>query len=106
MTLHDLETGSKVKFDPCKRFVDHIFQEVVFSFQIPRINDKGGVRAFRYAPLHLTKKMCYGSHVVFKANPKLLSGKLSKSDSQLQYFKFYNISIILSKSGMVFFFFK
>ena len=26
VTLHDLEQGSKVKFDTCKRFADHDFQ--------------------------------------------------------------------------------
>ena len=30
MTLHDLEEG--VKFDTCKRFADHDFQEVVSSY--------------------------------------------------------------------------
>ena len=43
-----LKQGSKVKFDTCKRFADHDFQEVVFSFT-PRTNDKGDVRAFWYA---------------------------------------------------------
>ena len=48
MTLHDLEAGlqgSKVKFDTCRRFAEHDFQEVVFSFQTPMTN-KGDIRAF------------------------------------------------------------
>ena len=47
MSLHELEAGVKgVKFDTCKRFADHDFQEVVFSFQTPRTNDNGDVRSF------------------------------------------------------------
>ena len=48
MTLHDLEAGVKVKFDTCKRFADHDFQEVVSLFQTSRtkLNDKGDVRVF------------------------------------------------------------
>ena len=41
-----LKQGSKVKFETCKRFADHDFQEVVLSFQTPRTNDKDDIRAF------------------------------------------------------------
>ena len=36
-----LKQGSKVKFDTCRRFAEQDFQEVVFSFQTPRTNDRG-----------------------------------------------------------------
>ena len=48
MNLHDLEAG--VKFDTCKRFADRDFQEVAFSFQTPRTNNKGDVTAFDMPP--------------------------------------------------------
>ena len=41
-----LKQESKVKFDTCKRFADHDFQQVVFSSQTPRTNDKEDVGAF------------------------------------------------------------
>ena len=40
-----LKQGSKVKFDTCRRFEEHDFQEIVFLFQTPRTNDKGEIRA-------------------------------------------------------------
>ena len=45
-TLHDLAAGFKGQIGTSKRFADHDFQEVVLSFQTPRTNVKGDVRAF------------------------------------------------------------
>ena len=50
MILNDLETGIKGEIakalHTCKRFADNDFQEVVFSFQTPKTNDKVDIRAF------------------------------------------------------------
>ena len=48
-----LKQWSKFKLDTSKRLADHDFQEAVFSFQTPRINDKGDVRFFLYAPFDI-----------------------------------------------------
>ena len=48
MTLLDLEAGLKVEFDNYKRFTGHDFLQVIFTFGSPRINNKGGIRAFEY----------------------------------------------------------
>ena len=45
-----LKQGLRVKFDTCKRFADHDFQLVIFSFQTSRANDKGDIGAFRSPP--------------------------------------------------------
>ena len=46
MTPFDLVAGVKVHFDTCKRFSDHDFLLVVFTFQSPKINNKGGLKHF------------------------------------------------------------
>ena len=40
MTLLNIEAGSKVKFDTCKRFTGY--------FGSPRSNNKGDITAFQY----------------------------------------------------------
>ena len=50
ITLHDLEAGSKVKFDTCKGFADHDFLQVVFSFQTPAPTIRRDSWVFLYDP--------------------------------------------------------
>ena len=70
-----LKQGSKVKFDTCRRFAEHDFQEVVFSFQTPRTNDKGDILI---CPSSFDIKDVIWQPIFFspKTRPKLPSGKL------------------------------
>ena len=67
MTLHDLEAGVKGQIWHCRRLAEHDFQEVVFSFQTSRTNDKGDIRAFWYAPPFDIKDMIWQPFFLIQA---------------------------------------